>query len=131
MMSERWLFVVAILVAAGCGREKPGTYEVRGTVAWQGAPVERGDIIFLPIDPELRAEGTKIKHGQFELRMQPGQRKVQIFASRDLPGQVDAVMHAPLSKPYIPAEYNISTTLEAQIEPHDNNRLKFDLPVSK
>ena len=94
-----------------------------GTVKWQGEPVEKGNIIFDPLDRETRPEGAKIIDGKYELRIGAGKMKVQIFASREIPGKIDKDMNNPVLEHYIPPEFNRRTTLEAEVLPQDDNNV--------
>ncbi len=125
------LSLLVVLSLAGCGRPGPSQYLVTGTVKWQGEPVEKGDIIFDPVERETRAEATKIVGGNYSLRIGAGKMKVRIFASRELPGKVSKDMNAPLLEHYIPPEFNRQTTLEAEVLPRDDNQVSFDLPPPK
>jgi hypothetical protein len=46
-----WLMIIAVTVAwgaAGCGSRSPPRYRVRGSVAFAGRPVARGEVSFAP-----------------------------------------------------------------------------------
>ncbi len=110
-------------------RSGPPQYLVQGTVSWQGAPVEKGDIIFEPVEKQTRAEAAKIVDGNYKLRIGAGKMKVQIFASRENPNKISPDMNAPVLEHYIPPEYNRRTTLEAEVHENDDNRVSFELPL--
>ena len=132
LMSGRChLSLLVVLSLAGCGRPGPTQFLVTGTVKWQGEPVEKGDIIFDPVERKTRAEATKIVGGNYSLRIGAGKMKVRIFASRELPGKVSKDMNAPVLEHYIPPEFNRQTTLEAEVLPRDDNQFSFDLPPPK
>jgi len=60
----------ALVVAVGCG---DGTglskrYKVGGNVTYKGAPVEKGEISFKPVDPNLAQAATSvIENGSYQL----------------------------------------------------------------
>jgi hypothetical protein len=118
---------VLILATTGCGKPGPARYKVVGTVKWMGEPVEKGNIIFNPLERETRPEGAKIVDGKYTLRIGAGKTKVQVFASREVPGKIDRDMNAPVLEHYIPPEFNRQTTLEAEVQPRDDNDVSFDL----
>ena len=115
------------LLAAGCERSGPAKYQVAGTVRWNGEPVQEADAIFVPVDRAARAEATKVAGGKFGLRLPPGKMRVQIFARRQVPGKIDPAMHGPVYEFYLPPQFNVRTTLEANVEPRDTNQWTFDL----
>jgi hypothetical protein len=121
------MLTLLLLSAAGCGRPGPARYKVAGTVQWKGEPVEKGDIIFEPLEAETHPAAAKIVGGKYELRLGAGKMKVQIFASRELPGKINKDMNAPVLEHYIPPQFNRQTTLEAEVMPNDDNKLSFDL----
>src|SRR5947207_9499998 len=74
-MGERWLVwaglaVAAVVCAGGCGGEK--TYNLSGTVTFQGKPVPAGQIVFEP-DASAGNHGqaafAKIKDGHYDTRI--------------------------------------------------------------
>jgi hypothetical protein len=112
------LFLVVLL---GCaGSEKP-KYPVRGTVTFDGAPVEEGDILFLP-----GQEGGRIEDGAFEFLATPGSKRVEIRASK-----LDPKLKNPRGEPtpvdYIPPKFNTQSTLKAEVTASGPNQFTFDL----
>ena len=116
------------LLIGGCTPAGPKLYEVSGTVTFNGQPVSKGGIMFLPSDKALAPQGSTIEEGTYKLKAAPGSYHVQITASRMIPGkkvegpsgETDAV------EQYIPANYNKQTTLNAEVKP-DKNQLDFPL----
>ena len=47
-MGGAWLLAAALLLLAGCGAKEPPRYDLSGRVTYQGAPVPRGIIHFVP-----------------------------------------------------------------------------------
>jgi hypothetical protein len=100
--------------AAGCGQSGPKMTEVSGTVKYDGQDVAEGDIAFLPEDKSVGGEGGKIKNGRYTLKVKEGKNKVQIFASRAVPGK-KGPMGEDLVEQYIPEKYNDKTDLAADV----------------
>ncbi len=94
-----------------------------------GRPAGReGGHYVLAIRPK-RHEATKIVAGHYSLRLEAGKKRVRIFSFRETPDKVDPAMNAPVRKLLIPPQYNVNTTLEATVEPRDDNQLDFRLPT--
>ena len=60
---------VLLLMAGGCGDDSglPTRYAVSGTVNYNGAPVEKGKIDFVPTSPDGRAASGDIENGSYKL----------------------------------------------------------------
>jgi hypothetical protein len=111
----------------GCESSGPPTYEVSGTVTWNGALLPDGDIIFQATDDRIVPDAGKIRDGQFRLRAKAGKKRVEIHASRLVTGKDHVVMKTMERKPYIPECYNAQTTLTAEVKADRENRFVFDL----
>jgi hypothetical protein len=116
---------LAGLLLAGCGPAGPPTYEVSGTVTWNGQPLPAGDIIFQPVDGTVAPDPGKIRQGQFRFRAKAGLKKVVIYATRA--GKYDSVMQSYEREAYLPARYNTHTELTAVVTPGGANH--FDFPL--
>lgn len=123
-------------LAAGCsgGNEGPSLAAVAGTVQYDGAPIEEGRITFRADAGAGRAYSTDIKNGAFSLEVEPGKAKVEVIASRVIPGKFGEAASPdkeppPLSEMYIPAKYNTETTLEAEVTTGENN-IPFNLEAN-
>ncbi|HUT57595.1 MAG TPA: hypothetical protein VNA25_07060 [Phycisphaerae bacterium] len=114
------------LPVTGCGPSGPETYPVSGTVTWNGDPLPEGDIVFSPVDGSLAPDAGKIVAGKFEFQAQPGEKRVEIDATRES-GEVDPVMHMAPRQAYIPSKYNSETTLKATVTAGGDNTFIFDL----
>jgi hypothetical protein len=109
-----------ISIAAGCGPSGETTYPVVGEVRFQGQPVPRGYISFVPADGVGKTDAGKIADGRYDLQVRPGAKKVEISATKDN-GPVDPVMGQAPQKQYIPDKYNVQTTLKVEVKNEDNN----------
>ena len=108
--------LAVLLVAAGCG-SGPKLYEVDGTVTLDGKDLPEGDIVFTPEDPKLGPDAGKIKDGKYKFKSKAGKMKVQIRATREVPGKKGPMGTEPLLEDIIADEYNAKTTLTADIGP--------------
>jgi hypothetical protein len=116
----------ACLWAAGCGSAGPTTYPVSGTVTLDGRPLEAGDIYFYPLDPNTSAESGKIKAGRFALRAKAGKHRVEIRASRVVPGK-KTPMGGPVKEEFLARRYNDASILTAEVRAQGDNHFEFPL----
>lgn len=127
----RWIMLVVlpavVVAAAGCGSGSK-LYEVEGNVTLDGQDLPEGDIIFTPEDPKIGPEAGKIKDGKYKLKAKAGKMKVQIRATREVPGKKGPMGTEPLLEDIIAEEYNEKTTLSADVGP---GKTKFDFPLKK
>jgi hypothetical protein len=97
------------LFTASCSRENP-LVAIGGKVTLDGTAVADGDILFTPTDPAFGSESAKIIDGAYQANLRPGQTKVQIRASRPVPGK-KGPMGEQLIEDYIPGKYNEQSSL--------------------
>ena len=132
------LLLVFVLTSAGCG---DGKVRVRGTVTFDGKPVDRGVISFDPADGQGPNTGSEIADGRFELsgpaEAIPGKKIVRIRAFRITGRKIESGPPAPPGtlvdelEAFIPAHYNAHSTLTADIAPGKVNDVAFELVSSK
>lgn len=103
-----------LLLSLGCGESGSKMHEVSGTVTFDDKPVPEGDIAFVPDDKAVGPEAGKIKDGKYSLKVREGKNKVEIRATRDVPGK-KGPMGEQAIEGYIPAQYNVKTTLDADV----------------
>jgi hypothetical protein len=124
-----WLLLVMIwLPALGCGSAK--TFDVSGVVTLDGKPLPSGDIVFVPAD-KTRPVGVAIKDGRYQLRSLPGKMRVEIRPGTEiLPTKesMKAGRRQIVDEPYIPPQYNDSSTLSATI-PTADGKNQFDFAL--
>jgi hypothetical protein len=120
----------------GCAK-KPSSVE--GSVVFDGKPVERGTIVFVPQDAEesgnspsgLKKVGVKIAGGKYSVGedqgIVPGNYRVQITWDRKTGKTitVDEAIRAETVQ-MLPEKYNKETTLTAEIKSSEN-QIDFDL----
>jgi hypothetical protein len=123
------IFLAIILLAAGCSGG-PRKYPVSGTVTLDGKSLEEGDVYFMPLDPNIAAEAGHIQAGQFRFEAREGTMRVEIRASREMPGK-RSPMGNIRKEEYIPSRYNRESTLEAEVRSSGENVYTFDLTSKK
>jgi len=123
-----WLLGIGglALITLGCGSE---TCKVTGTVTFDGQPLPEGDIIFNDVQGIHGPEPAKIKNGPFELRARPGDKRVEIRASREVPEKRTPM--GPYFEDYIPKWYNTQSELTAHLTAGSANHLEYPLTSSK
>lgn len=113
------------LVAIGCGGDGNGQRQVSGTVVLDGEPIENGEIVFHPAGGDGAAQGGPIQAGKFQFQTTPGEKRVEITATRE------AATAAPDGLPnyvsYIPAKYNSQSTLTETVQDSADNVFNFEL----
>jgi hypothetical protein len=131
-------FLLIALLSTGCG---DGKVRVRGTVTFDGKPVEHGVISFEPADGRGPNTGGVIADGHFELsgaaEAIPGVKIVRIRASRPTGRKIESGPPAPPGtlvdelEAFIPARYNAKSTLTTEIRAGKVNDVSFDLLSTK
>src|SRR5262245_48439516 len=119
-----------LLLCAGCSSE-PRSYRVTGTVTFEGQPLPQGDIHFIATDGRWGAEAGKIKAGRYELMAKAGPKRVEITASRALPGGARGAGGEVIPEEYIPDEYNAKSELTAEVTANGKNEFDFRLKGPK
>ena len=133
----RAFFVIWLLLAACCaGCSQSIVVEkttVSGTVTYNGQPVEKGEIRFLPKSGTAGplASGA-IVDGKYTVTaaggVPVGTHKVEIVGHGELPKPANAPPIAPTPREqYIPAKYNTSSELECSVASSGNVTQDFKL----
>jgi hypothetical protein len=117
------------IVGCGGGSDGPKTYSVSGTVSFDGKPIEEGRIQFRNTGSDGRAYSGEIKDGNYQLMSEAGSMKVEVYASRVIPGKMqkseDGEM-VPVREMFIPNKYNSQSTLTIEVKPQSQT-IPFDL----
>ena len=119
------MVIAFTLGALGCNPNGAGLHSVSGEVKFDGQPVERGSIAFIPNDSAQRTATSRIENGKYTLLAPLGTSRVEVLATRDN-GPVDKVMGQAPQLQYVPEKYNVESELTADVKPSDNT-LDFDL----
>jgi hypothetical protein len=117
-MPLRCLAAVLTLLplAAGCGKNRP--LELGGAVTYQGQPVQKGRITFLPADGNGPATAAVIADGKYTATVYPGAKRVQIEGWKVVgqrPYSVGNPKMVDVLEPLVPARYNEQSELKAEI----------------
>ncbi|HPM83083.1 MAG TPA: hypothetical protein PLF81_20405 [Candidatus Anammoximicrobium sp.] len=132
MRTNRLTTFFALLAAGmifGCGSSGLDTNPVSGKVTFDGQPIQEGRITFRGMGSDPRAFSAEIKNGQYQMEAVAGKMKVEIIASRPVPGKFDESNpgeKVPVGEMYIPAKYNSQSELTAEVT-SGSNELNFDL----
>jgi hypothetical protein len=132
------LVVFAMVFATGgCGRDTE-RLPLTGTVSWQGQPLEKGSIVFVPTaghrGPKI---GARIVDGGYTIEAQrgatPGAYRVEVRSdSGEHPhSPTDArppARAATANKMVIPPEYNSQSRLTAAVSA-EQTTFNFELPT--
>lgn len=127
--------LLGLLAIAGCGptsQKDIPTVPVRGTVTLDGQPMADGEIVFTTVAEGYRAS-LPVKNGSFEGQVAPGDRNVEIYAYKEVPGNTE--MYGPNAEPsrenYIDPQYNTNSQMRANVMTEGTAELKFDVKSKK
>ena len=126
-MFQKTIWSAALLLAlaaASCSSEN-ALVAITGSVTLDGAALPDGDILFTPADPQFGGEAAKITAGAYQASVRPGKNKVQIRATRPVPGK-KGPMGEQLIEDYVPAQYNDQSTLSIDVSA---SQLKHDFAL--
>jgi hypothetical protein len=121
--------LICALALVGCNRG-PARYPVSGAVSWKGEPIQEGDIIFEPEDPNHLPETGKVVNGHYEMKVTAGRKKVRLFASREKAG-ANKAMGPGEREAIIPPDYNARSAITAEVTATGPNQFDFHLPMKK
>jgi hypothetical protein len=117
--------LLAGLTLAGCGKGGPTRCQVTGSVTLDGQPVDGGEVLFIPSGGGGTPDACPIVNGAFKGEVSPGSKRVEINATKDT-GEV-APDGLPDYQNYIPKQYNVESTLTAEIKEGDSTPMNFAL----
>jgi hypothetical protein len=122
----------AIPWTSGCRRTSAlDLHSVSGTVTFDGQPVADGYIEFRALSGDTRGFAGPIKQGAYAAKTFAKPMKVSITAFREVPGKFSQAApdqpKQPATEQYIPARYNVTTELKADIPAGGDRRLDFEL----
>lgn len=127
------LLTAGCLVAAGCG-PADSRVAVEGSVTLDGRPLAEGQVIFVPNEKSLGAEGAAIAAGRFTIRVHPGPHRVEIvsMAREERPVPAGGLPEQGITfRNLVPSRYNEKSTLTADVAPAGSSRLDFELTSDK
>lgn len=130
------LIILGVLLLAGCSDDPLGRQTVSGTVLFKGQPLDQGAIQFVPLEKGPTETGAGIENGKYTIPrdkgLVPGKYKVSIWsydrkggaiAPTDMPGDTVGKQF----KERIPPNYNVNTTLRAEVIKGGSNTFDFDV----
>jgi len=81
-----------LIAALGCvllvGCADSGDLAISGKVTVDGEPAQSGSIMFTPVDGQTKVAGGEIKDGAYQVEVPPGEKIVQIKATRLVEGEI-------------------------------------------
>ncbi len=132
LLSASLLLAVSLILTAGCGGG-PTRASVEGTVTYEGAPVDGGEISFIALDAKGFNADAEIKDGKYSIAAAKGpalgNQRVRILWAKktgkqvvgsDPPNMVDETIQV------IPSKYNNPSILTADIK-SGKNTFNFEL----
>jgi hypothetical protein len=127
---------IGLMLIFGCGSDPLGRHAVSGAVTVNGAPLEKGNVGFQPIEKGTTSGGAPIENGKYSVPRDKGLPvgKYRVSISAPTPGTGgEAQKNAPPGEPVpppqelIPAEWNTSS--EHTIEVTDKGPYVFNFDV--
>ncbi|VTR97162.1 hypothetical protein [Tuwongella immobilis] len=120
MMMRFRVLLGAVMLATliGCGGgDGPKLYSVSGTITFDGTPLDDGIILFRNTEADGKGYSGPISQGKYQVECEAGKMRVEIEAYKVLPGKFDTSNgeKTPIRKMFVPAKYNASTTLNANV----------------
>ncbi len=111
-----------MLCLAGCGSNN-GPREISGTVTYEGHPLAKGSIVFLPVDGQGPTAATLISQGKYSVKVFPGSKQVKIkgfkvIGQKHYQGNPSNPL-IDVQEQTLPACYNEKTILFRDIAPTD------------
>jgi len=144
MSTIRVLLAAAILallvIASGCGDDPIGRRAVSGTVKFDGAPLQAGNISFQPTEGQPTYGGATITAGKFSMPRDQGlvNGKYQVSINSPVPGTggkpaPDAMPGDPpaLSSELIPPNWNVASDHFIEIKKEGPFTFDFDIVGKK
>ena len=121
---------IVALFATGCNRGGGDRCSVDGAVTMAGQPVDGGNIQFAPLAAgQVSASGAVIEAGKYAIPRQsglvPGKYRVRIYWPVKVGTQ--QAPNNPPPKERVPAKFNVSSELTAEVWPGSENTFNFAL----
>jgi hypothetical protein len=105
------LLIGLIFFFVGCNRG-PAVGTVKGTITLDGQAVDGGLIRLVPADGQSQPADCEVKGGQYSITMPVGEKKVEIYWTKNAGGPVDtATQGSEKIVVMVPLKYNAQTTL--------------------
>jgi hypothetical protein len=132
-MSMMRVVVVACVLGllGGCG-QKGALIEVGGNVVFDGKPVEKGLIRFLPVAGDSPTAAGEIANGKYAVKVSPGRKQVQIEAFKIVGHHYhrndpkDRLLDT--LEQMLPERYNVKSELTCDVQ---RDKRDYDFTLSK
>lgn len=131
----RYVMLLAVaLVVGGCS-ETSNQKSISGTVTFDGKPLDKGQITFVPISGTAGpTAGAEIIDGHFEISATggtfAGKFRVEVTASRPSGRKVPDRYTGKLTESfeqYIPGAYNVESQMFADVKASEKNYFEFSV----
>ncbi len=116
-LTRTYLLILLALLAAGCNRG-PVVGTVKGTITWDGQPVDGGLIRLVPTDGNSQPADCIVTAGAYSITMPVGEKKVEIYWTKSsASGKVDtASQGTERVVTLIPPKFNTESELVYVVE---------------
>jgi hypothetical protein len=127
------LLVVLAALVLGCADSGPKRYRVSGTIQYKGQPVKAGTVTFIADGTQSAAGGAPITDGKYDIPagagLVAGKYKVSVSAPdpKTVAPQGEMPGMSVQPREMIPAKYNASTELQAEVKSGTPNEFSFEL----
>lgn len=133
VLFSRGLLLFAFL-PLGCGQgDRPDLGQVEGKVTLDGKPLSGATVQFQP-EQGRPSKGVTDESGHYELMYRPGvkgavlgKHKVSISTYREANPDAEDASQKAEQKETIPENYNVNTTLTAEVKSGSNDPIDFNL----
>lgn len=125
------LLLFAGPLAVGCGEGGTATTQVSGNVSHEGKPLDRGVILFNPVDGDLSPSRSNIRpDGTYELLASPGKYKVivNLYAEANSDVEMDDPRYKE-PKPLLPLKYSSLTRTPLEFTVNEKGPQVIDLEL--
>jgi hypothetical protein len=141
-----FFLILVFATVVGCGSDVPKFANIKGTVTFNGKPIEKGKITFA--SPGRPPSTMDIDDGKFNGQAMVGENKVSVSAMKrlanapKLPPQAELFMnragqrkedagtvgeHDPNAVDYIPQEWGLQGKQTRVVEPGSTNEFEFNI----
>jgi hypothetical protein len=118
-----WLggFLAAIVILVGCDNSNNNLAVVQGTIKFDGKPIEKGSIGFVPVDGATGTAGGEIRNGQYSVKVPLGLMKVYVGGVPKVVGMKEVKegpggKGGPITVESIPKKYSDQQETELRLE---------------
>jgi hypothetical protein len=131
------LLFFLLSVLAGCSDPAGGRVVISGHVTLEGKALDKGSILFVPLDGQDTQSGAAITDGDYVMPrdhgLKPGKYLVRITAgdgktpANEEAGQPGGSTNI-ISMDRIPEDWNTQSKQQCEVKPNEPNKFDFDIP---